>query len=169
MQLTMQLDQAHTEIFIASIGDNERLIHKVCSMYAVDAEEKKDLFQEIVLQAWTAYGRFKGAASFSTWLYRIALNTAINYQRKVRKDTVYNDAIILELPDNVSKEEEEKYKIMYRLIGNLPRVERALIMLYMDDYSYQQIAEIMGISTTNVGTRIGRIKEKLKRQAQSTN
>lgn len=169
MQLTMQLDRAHTETFIASISDNERLIHKVCSMYATDAEEKKDLFQEIVLQAWTAYGRFKGDAAFSTWLYRIALNTAINYQRKAKKDTVYNDAVIPELPDNVSQEEEEQYKTMYRLIGNLPRMERALIMLYMDDYSYHQIAEIMGISTTNVGTRIGRIKEKLKKQAQSTN
>ncbi|RYD55827.1 MAG: sigma-70 family RNA polymerase sigma factor [Sphingobacteriales bacterium] len=169
MELTMALDRTHTDAFIADITLNERLIYKVCSMYAADAEERKDLFQEVVLQAWSAYPRFQQTSSFGTWLYRIALNTAINYKRKSARSITssFDDFSRFDHLSNISSEDEENYKLMHRLIGSLPSFDKALVMLYMDDYTYQQIADIMGISASNVGAKLSRIKEKLKKQANS--
>jgi RNA polymerase sigma-70 factor (ECF subfamily) len=171
MELAMAQDKVHTDSFVADISRNERLIYKVCSMYSVDNEDKKDLFQEIVLQAWSSYPRFEQTSSFGTWLYRIALNTAINHQRKTTKKitTSFDDFGRFEHLASVSPDDEENYKIMHRLIGSLPSFEKALVMLYMDDYSHQQIAEMMGISVSNVGTKLGRIKDKLKKQATNNN
>lgn len=164
----MKRESIYTAAFITHIGQHERLIYKVCAMYAANAEEKKDLFQDIVLQAWSAYSRFRSDSSFGTWLYRIALNTAINHQRKGRQPQGQQvDIQLIELPETISPDEKEKYRLMHDLIGRLSDMEKALIMLYMDDYLHQQIAEIMGISTSNVGTKLGRIKEKLKKQAQT--
>lgn len=164
----MKQERSYTAAFTAHIGSHERLIYKVCAVYAADGEERKDLFQEIVLQAWAAYPRFRSDSSFGTWLYRVALNTAINHQRKGRnKHKQSVDFQAIDLPDTIAPDDEERYRLMYELIGRLSDMEKALVMLYMDDYSHQQIAEIMGISLSNVGTRLGRIKEKLKKQAQT--
>jgi RNA polymerase sigma factor (sigma-70 family) len=152
--------------FVRLVSQHERLIYKVCNMYGTEEEVRKDLFQEIVLQAWTAYPRFQGEAAFSTWLYRIAFNTAATYQRKSSRNRTTSYS---ELPDvhyeALNMAEEEQYRLMYRMISELPAMEKALVMLFMDDYSYRQIAEILGISESNVGTRLARIKEKLKKQA----
>jgi len=161
----MHLPPVHTDSFITLIKDQERLIFKVCSMYAQRPEDRKDIFQEIVLQAWGAYPRFKNTAKASTWLYRIALNTAINYHRKNKIETIYHPDFLNESEAHAATASDEEYRIMHQFIAGLPALEKALVMLYLDDYSYKEIADIMGLSATNVGTRLMRIKEKLKNQA----
>jgi RNA polymerase sigma factor (sigma-70 family) len=164
----MHLSSEQTDKFISLIKDQERLIFKVCCMYAERGEDRKDIFQEIVLQAWSAYPRFKNTAKASTWLYRIALNTAINYQRKNNRLITVSCADFLSAAaDDISASPafDDEYRLMHQFISGLPALEKALVMLYLDEYSYQEIADIMGLSQTNVGTKLMRIKEKLKSQA----
>lgn len=162
----MQHTQQQTDPFVRLIREQERLIYKVCSIYAPDAEQRRDLFQEIVLQAWTAYPRFQQASKVSTWLYKVALNTAISHQRKQRKYSTVDDSMLEQFADTMPDVYKEEYKILQQLIGSLPKLEKALILLYLEDKSYEEIAEIMGLTITNVGTKLGRIKEKLRKQAQ---
>jgi RNA polymerase sigma factor (sigma-70 family) len=152
--------------FVAVIQENERLVHKVCSIYATEQEDRKDLFQEIILQAWLSFPKFKNASKVSTWLYRVALNTAINHKRREQKlpKTADYDGLY-EISDTADPFDEE-YKILQQLISELPTLEKALVILYLEDRSYQEIAEIMGISPSNVGTKLGRIKAKMKSKAE---
>jgi RNA polymerase sigma-70 factor (ECF subfamily) len=158
----MQADKQTTEAFVSLLREHERLIYKVCSLYSKDAEDRSDLYQEIVLQLWRAYPGFKGLAKTSTWLYRVALNTAISINRKKRVKASFEESILLNFPDPFSAEQDDKYRQMYYAISCLSELERAVILLYLEDRSHQDIAEIIGMSVSNVGTRIGRIKEKMK-------
>lgn len=163
----MQQNTAQYNEFTAMLQQHERLVYKVCGIYCTDNEDLKDLFQEIVLQAWTAYPRFRNTAKVSTWLYRVALNTAITHKRKQKKHaTLPATDNLHELADTMPSAYTEEYKILQQLIGGLPSLEKALVLLYLEDRSYQEIADIMGMSVTNVGTKLGRIKDKLKKQAQ---
>ncbi len=151
------------------IAENERLIYKVCSVYASEPEDRRDLFQEIVLQAWKGYARFKEEeAKISTWLYRVALNTAISHKRKQYKTitTRSQDELLYQIADNTIEYRNEEYKMLHQLISQLPTLEKALMLLYLEDKSYQEMAEILGLTAGNVGVKINRIKEKLRRQAQ---
>jgi RNA polymerase sigma-70 factor (ECF subfamily) len=162
MQQKEQIEQ-----FLVLIREQERLIYKVCSIYSTDTEDRKDLFQEIILQAWTAFPRFQNASKISTWLYRVALNTAINHERKSKKKlTIPFPGLLNNIEDRLTPGYVEEYKILQQLIATLPALEKALILLYFEDRPHQEIAEIMGISVSNVGTRLGRIKDKLKKLAQ---
>jgi RNA polymerase sigma-70 factor (ECF subfamily) len=161
----MQADKQITEAFIQIIREHERLIYKVCSLYTNNTEDKSDLYQEIILQAWKAYPQFKGAAKVSTWLYRIALNTAISINRKKRVTPHYEENILLNFPDPMDSHDDQ-YRILYKAISQLPELERALILLYLEDRSHTEIAEIMGISVSNVGTKLSRIKDKMKKIVQ---
>ncbi len=163
----MQPNKQQIEQFLILMQEQERLIYKVCSIYTTDAEDRKDLFQEIVMQAWTAFPRFQSASKISTWLYRVALNTAISHQRKSKKHNIVPFPDLLNnIEDRLTPAYAEEYKILQQLIATLPSLEKALILLYFEDRSHQEIAEIMGISVTNVGTKLGRIKDKLKKLAQ---
>jgi RNA polymerase sigma-70 factor (ECF subfamily) len=164
----MRPDQQQTNDFMALIKQYERLIHKVCNLYVADnKEDYKDLYQEIVLQTWTAFPKFNHEAKVSTWLYRIALNTAISYKRstKTKIATVLFDADFIQIAD-IALSTNEEYLLLWQLIRQLPQLERALILLYLENNSYEEIAVIMGLTVTNVGTRLARIKDKLKKQAQ---
>lgn len=151
------------QTFIDVIKSNQGLIQKVCFLYASDADERKDLFQEIVLQLWRSYSSFRGDSKISTWIYRIALNVAISGWRK-RSRRVQLEALVEkhynvhELPD----EKEESIQNLYAAIRNLSDIERALMMLYLEDVSYDEIATTLGITQNNVRVRVNRIKEKLK-------
>ncbi len=152
------------ETFITSVKENEGLIFKVASVYTNNKEDKKDLVQEIIYQLWKSYDTFNGKSSVSTWMYRVALNVAI-HQLKVSKRRVFTIPIEDELM-NYQKADttdmEDKWQVFKQQIDNLNLLDKAIVLLYLDNKSYAEIAEITGISPTNVGTKLSRIKEKIK-------
>ncbi|MFV8324336.1 RNA polymerase sigma factor [Flavobacterium sp. ZS1P14] len=149
-------DQFTDEIF-----PHQALIHKICRMYRDTPEDQEDLFQEIIYQLWKSYPKFQGKSKVSTWMYRIGLNTAMASFRKPKVKLLYSDA----LPEkNILPEVAEPWReeLLFSAIRQLSEDERALIALYLDDLSYVEIAEIVGISENNIGVRLSRIKKKLK-------
>ncbi len=151
------------EAFIQALQTNQNIIHKVCSFYTNPGPEREDLFQDIVLAAWKGYGNFKGMAKFSTWLYRVALNTAISFYRKERRQpaiTPLND-VAFWWSDQTTPT-DERLQAMHQAIAGLSRIDKALVMLYLDDYDYSAMGEIMGITANNVAVKMNRIKAKLK-------
>lgn len=153
--------------FVQLIAQNQALIHKVCSMYCRDPEERKDLFQEIVLQLWRSYPTFKHESKVSTWMYRVALNTAVSSFRKGRRrphhDSLSDMELDLPATPDTSAEYELKIKYLYAAIDQLSQVEKAIVMLYLEERSYEEMAEIIGITKTNVGVKLNRIKAKLEK------
>jgi RNA polymerase sigma-70 factor, ECF subfamily len=150
--------------FESLIRDNELLIYKVCMIYAYTGADRQDLFQEIAIQLWKAFPKFEGASKFSTWLYRVAINTAITGLRK-QKDFIdtYEPATLPQLSiDNTSSEEEEQSKLLYRSIEQLNQVEKAIVMLYLEDKAYEEMEEILGISQGTLRVKMNRIKDKLR-------
>ncbi len=153
--------------FIHLLNQHQKIIYKVCNLYMDLHSDREDLFQEITLQAWNAYGNFRGDAKFSTWLYRVALNTAITFFRKEKKKPdIYSTDMMPEKMEENFDPVEEQVKAMYAAIGELSRIDKALVMLYLEDYSYQEISEMMGITANNVAVKMNRIKIKLKEGAQ---
>src|SRR5450432_433138 len=155
----------HTEkIFTDSIKQNQKIIFKVCSLYMDNEQDKKDLFQEILLAAWKGFRNFRGDAKFSTWLYRVALNTAITFYRKEKRQietAVYQEhyaGIISDIP----RGEDEQLTAMHKAIADLSKIDKGFVMLYLEDYNYQDIGDIMGVSANNVAVKMNRIKTKLK-------
>ena len=151
------------EDFIKLVNENKALIHKVCHLYGQSAADKQDLFQEIVIQLWKAYGSFRGESKFSTWLYRIALNTAISAYRKTKRTitTAAIEQLPVELPETVY-DFEEKLKQLYAAISKLTEVERAIVMLYLDDKRYDEMEDVLGINQNNLRVKMNRIKDKLR-------
>jgi RNA polymerase sigma-70 factor (ECF subfamily) len=151
--------------FIALLNENQKIVHKVCNLYMDSSTEKEDLFQEITLQAWKSFPKFKGNSKFSTWLYRVALNTAITFFRKEkRQPKIFTADIIPEQQPEHFDPVEEQVQAMYKAIGELSKIDKAIVMLYLEDYSYHDIGEILGISANNVAVKMNRIKAKLKDQ-----
>jgi RNA polymerase sigma-70 factor (ECF subfamily) len=168
--ITQTKHQPMEKDFIQLINTNRGLIYKVCHLYCRDDDDKKDLFQEIVLQLWTSYPHFRKESRGSTWLYRVALNTAIsNFRKESRKPEGKSiSASELQIPDmNLRQDENDTTGLLQQAIGKLSEIEKAIIMLYLDDKSYDEIAEIIGITHSNVGVRINRIKIKLEKLIQS--
>lgn len=134
-------------------------------MYCDDIQDSEDLFQEIVLQLWKSYSGFKGESKVSTWMYRVALNTAITRLRKAKRRPDYLRIIHdnVNVADGGSDRLDLQYDVELQLaINTLNKFDRALMMLYLDEKSYSEISEIMGITESNVGVKINRIKNKLK-------
>jgi RNA polymerase sigma-70 factor (ECF subfamily) len=151
--------------FLELIKTHQPLIHKVCHLYGQTPMDKQDLFQEIIIQTWKAYNSFRGESKFSTWLYRIALNTAISAHRKNQRSvtTTSMDGIAAELAETVYDfEKEEKLQQLYRAIAKLTEVERAVVLLYLDDKSYEEMEEVLGINQNNLRVKMNRIKDKLR-------
>lgn len=152
--------------FTQLIEDNQGIVHKICRVYTSTLEEHEDLFQEIVLQLWKSYDSFKGDSKFSTWMYRVSLNTAITLIRKKKRNVMTSSIDSQSYFDikasESDKEKEEQLKVLYRAIKKLNDVERALVLLYLDDMSYKEIASTMGISEVNARVKMSRIRVKLK-------
>lgn len=151
--------------FLQLINQNQGIIRKVCQLYGRNDADKEDLYQEVVIQLWRSFASFRGEAKFSTWMYRIALNTAISNLRKQTRN------VTLSFPEFIPKEEadteeekskEEKLKEMYAAISRLTEVEKAIVMLYLDDKSYEEMEEILGISNGTLRVKMNRIKDKLR-------
>lgn len=155
-----------TAEFTQLISENEGAIFKITSVYTDDRDSQKDLYQEVVLQLWNSYDAFRGASKKSTWLYRVALNTAISYLRKSRKHKVLIpiDQVVLDLTEDHDPAFEERLQMLYAHIRELSSLEKGIILLYLEDKSYEEIAVITGLTVTNVATRLSRIKIKLKQQ-----
>ncbi|WP_299179863.1 sigma-70 family RNA polymerase sigma factor [uncultured Aquimarina sp.] len=154
------------EEFTRIIKKNEGVIFKITTVYTDQSEDQQDLYQEIVYQLWKAYDSFRGDAKVSTWMYRVALNTAITRLKKEKRkgNRVGIDQIVLKQTENYNTEFEEKLKILYAHIKMLSDLEKGLILLLLEGKKYEEIALITGLTPTNVGTRISRIKQKLKTQ-----
>jgi RNA polymerase sigma-70 factor (ECF subfamily) len=152
--------------FIELVNDNRALIFKVCNLYCRDPESCRDLFQEVVLQLWKSYASFRKESADSTWIYKVALNTAISNLRKENRSPHRKplDLEELEIPDlSTATDENESRMLLHLAIDRLSEIEKAIIMLYLDEKSYDEISEIIGISTSNVGVRLNRIKNKLNK------
>ncbi|QPH40825.1 RNA polymerase sigma factor [Pedobacter endophyticus] len=151
-------------IFLSLINQHKGIIHKVSKMYMNDVEDQRDLFQEIVMQLWKAYPTFKGNSKFSTWMYRVALNTALIYfkkdNRKVDKTPLDENVDIVDV--NESDAREEKLAYLYKAVQQLNPVEKALIFLFLENQSHREIAENLGISEINARVKLNRTKEKLQ-------
>jgi RNA polymerase sigma-70 factor (ECF subfamily) len=141
------------------------MLYKVCRVYAYSDADRQDLFQEIVIQLWKAYPKFKGDSKISTWLYRVALNTAISGLRKKENLVTSFEPTSIPEPAGVCHQEhseEERFQQMYQAIEQLNAVEKAIVMLYMEDRSYEEMEEILGLSQGNLRVKMNRIKEKLR-------
>lgn len=151
------------QAFLQMIGENQGIIHKICRMYREGADDRDDLFQEITYQLWKAFPSFRAESKSSTWMYRIALNTAIASFRKKKPAMEY----IPELPDRPEEAKDENLEIrqeqLFAALQKLNDAEKAIIALYLEDLSYQQIAEVTGISENNVGVKLNRIKTKIQK------
>jgi len=152
--------------FITLIKENEGVIFKVTLVYTFNEEDQKDLYQEIVYQLWKSFDSFRGDAKISTWMYRIALNTAITNLKKEKRSgkKVPIDDDLLSRIDHIDTLMDDRIKVLYIHIKKLNTIEKGIVLLYLEGKSYDEISTITGFSTTNVGTRLNRIKQKLKSQ-----
>lgn len=155
--------------FTQMIKENEGIIFKVSTVYTHTLEDQQDLYQEIVIQLWKAFEKFRRESRISTWIYRIALNTAITRMRKEkrRKEYIPIDQVVLQYTEGRDPVFEEQVKQLYQYIETLNELDKGIILLYLEDKSHAEIAGIIGISTSNVGTRISRIRQKMKAQLTS--
>jgi len=149
-------------VFVKIVEDNQGIIYKVCKMYRDTKEDQEDLFQEIVLQLWKAFPEFRKESKVSTWMYRIALNTAIAIFRKNKIEIEFIESIPGSYKPNTEDITSENEERMFEAIRTLNKAERAIIALYLEDYPYKEIALITGITENYVGVKISRIKEILK-------
>ncbi|GET26811.1 RNA polymerase sigma factor [Prolixibacter sp. NT017] len=151
--------------FLRKISDNQGIIHKVTGIYCDNPEDRKDLFQEILIQLWKSYESFRNESKFSTWMYRVALNTAITAFKKASRHPLGNqvESVNFQLTaEEYDYEFEENLKLLHKAIEQLTGVEKSIILLYLEDKKYEEIAEITGITQNYVRVKMNRIKKKLK-------
>lgn len=156
--------------FINLLNQNRGILYKICRMYCKEAADRQDLFQEIVLQLWKAYPSFKQQSNVSTWMYRIGMNTAIsNYRKqKKRQPPVAFSNMNSPLPDlSDSDDIPVETAVLYKAIDQLTQIEKAVVLLYLEDKSYDEMAIILGIGKSNVGVKLNRIKIKLEKIMKS--
>lgn len=153
--------------FTQLIEKNKGIIYKVARSYGKNEDDRADLFQEIVLQLWKAFGRYDDQYKLSTWMYRIALNVAISFYRKERgkAELLPLTEGMMEIADEIGNSEmEANINLLQQFINELKELDKALMILYLESKSYKEMADILGISETNVATKVGRIKEQLKQK-----
>jgi RNA polymerase sigma-70 factor (ECF subfamily) len=158
--------QIQKEAFLTLIEKNKGIIIKVCNSYCVSKSDREDLAQEIVYHLWKSGNSFNANSKFSTWMYRVALNVAISfYRKKTRSNNVValNESH-MDIEDNTNNADETEKRVieLQRFINEMKELDRALTLLYFEEKSYREMAEILGISETNVATKISRIKSRLK-------
>lgn len=150
--------------FLHKLELHKGIIHKVAKMYMDNAEDRADLFQEIILQLWKAYGSFKGESQFSSWMYRVALNTALIYFKKERKKPdKYRIEQDLDVKDETQTEDtESQLEYFYEAVQQLNAVEKALIFLFLEGQSHKEIGKNLGITEVNARVKLNRTKDKLQ-------
>lgn len=151
------------QLFLQTINEHQRIIHKVCRIYTSNKDDHNDLFQEIILQIWKAFPSFRNEAKITTFMYRIALNTAISGIRKKKIKTTELESISFQIQENKEDDFSDELKLLYASIEQLSDVEKSIILLFLEDKPYDEIAEITGISANYVAVKMNRIKEKLRK------
>lgn len=151
------------EDFIKIIKENEGIIYKVAKVYTNSKEDEQDLYQDIVYQLWKSLSSFRSESKISTWIYRIALNTSIAFLNKEKKKVsqVPINETLADRPDTADTLMNERSTILFAQVKKLNDVEKGIILLYLEGKTYDEIASITGFTITNIGTRLGRIKQKL--------
>ncbi len=149
--------------FEQTIKENAGVLHKLCRVYTYNADEYEELFQEMLVQIWRSTENFRGEAKISTWIYQICINTALGFRsklarRKKRFEPLDGKVFIQPAPDTAN---DERLQRLYAAIRELKPVDRAIVSLYLDEKSYEETAQILGISKTNVATRLMRLKKQL--------
>ena len=155
------------ESFVKIIKDYKGIIYKVINIYCNDSEEKRDLEQEIIIQLWKSFQSYNNKFKLSTWIYRIAMNVSISFYRsnlnRKSRTTSLNDSIFHEIESvNNAEEENEHRRLLHAFIQELDEFNREILILYLEEYNYKEIAEIVGITESNVGTKINRMKKKMQ-------
>ena len=151
--------------FLEQIEQNQDIVHKICGLYAANRDDCKDLSQEIICQLWKSYQSFRGDSKFTTWMYKVALNTALlnlrRHRGRVRIESLKEHHA--DIPaEAAGKEKRGQISRLYEAISQLCKLDRAIILLYLEQFSYKEISEVIGISESNVSVRLVRIKKKLK-------
>nr|WP_319998884.1 sigma-70 family RNA polymerase sigma factor [uncultured Draconibacterium sp.] len=157
--------------FVSDFEKNIGIILKISRAYTNTTHDREDLINDIALELWKSYAKFNGDSKISTWFYRIALNVSMNYKRKKKPNLMFfYEVNQIKVSDWLDKEEDnEQIDLLYECIDNLNEFNKAIIILYLDGNSHDEISMITGISKTNVGTRISRIKEQLKENVKQKN
>ena len=165
------MELSKKEQFIKTIDEHKKIIYKIVNSYCPNKDDRKDLEQEIIIHLWNSFDKYDSNYKYSTWMYRIALNVAISFYRKEKKwslkNDFYNEESIFRIEEDNSEEEAQlnyHLKLLQEFIHNLNELNKALMLLYLEEKSYEEIAEILGITKTNVATKISRIKLKLKKE-----
>ena len=161
----MSTPNSETE-FVALLDEHQNIIHKICRLYTNNEVEHEDLFQEISIQLWRSYDRFEGKSKFSTWMYRVGLNTAITLYRKEKKrlnTQPLNDQFTAVAQEEYNAQVDEQMAWLYQKIKDFSEIDKALVLLYLEDKRYDEIAETLGISAGNARVKMNRIKERLKK------
>lgn len=154
--------------FQALLETHKRLLYKVCRAFGREAADRDDLAQEIAVQLWRAFPSFDERAAFSTWMYRIALNVAISYQRRERTRTrhiISDDERLLDAPD--LRDAPPELDALFARIERLPPLDKALVLLYLDGHSHREIGQVLGIREHNVAVRINRLKQAMRDDARA--
>jgi RNA polymerase sigma factor (sigma-70 family) len=161
------MDTTAKQAFITIIQQHKGIIFKICNSYCRNRDDREDLAQEMVYQLWKSFESYKPDYKYSTWLYRIALNVAISFYRKqksARHTTALEEHLFEFKNEDEPPDQQENLNRLQQFISELKELDRALMLLYLEEKNHKEMADILGISETNVGTKISRIKEKLKQR-----
>lgn len=151
--------------FVTDLERHQNIVHKICRIYTNDQASHNDLFQEITIQLWNAYPKFRGDSKFSTWMYRVALNTAITLYRKNKRgiQTQDYDTVHFRIQaEEYDPVQEQQLKLLYNAVKELNDIEKALVFLYLEDKNYKDISETLGITEVNARVKMNRVKTKLR-------
>ncbi|MDX1444212.1 MAG: RNA polymerase sigma factor [Gammaproteobacteria bacterium] len=164
------------ELFLRLVRENDARLRRLCRIYAPDIERRRDLYQDILVQVWRSLDSYRGDASAATWLYRIALNTAMAARRTEtsRPELVHDDELATlnsghTAAASMEAENEENLENLYRAINRLPDTEKALLLLHLEDTSYRDMARVMGISENNVGVKLHRARQRIAKELEDGN
>lgn len=159
------MDKELEHKFVELLEENQNIVHKVCRLYTNNKQAHNDLFQEITIQLWKAYPKFRGDSKFSTWMYRVGLNTAITLYRKSKrrvKTQEFENVQFKIKAEEYDDTEEQQLKLLYQAVHELNDIEKALVFLYLEDKNYSEISETLGITEVNARVKMNRIKKKLR-------
>ena len=155
--------KAYTE-FVDLIYEHQGIVHRICSIYGSSPEDREDLYQEVLMQSWRSFASFNGQSKFSTWLYRVALNTALSRRRNApgTREIASQTGTSLDIAVEECSDSDSDVELLHQCIQELPMLNRAIILLYLEQRTYEEIAEITGLSRTNISVRLVRIKDELR-------